>query len=351
MRRIIFMSAPFLLALCWGAVGRAGIAEWRDGCPAGNVQQTPDIVFADPAAAPPYSGTDPRLMGPAPQLDSALVPTRVLLAPAYLHFAGDDEAPRARLLGGLAQVKVNAGESHSTNPWVGGLSLTAPYLAVLSGDLAPDGQPAPAPDQAGNLVLALSLQHYWLTSILDDPDTDAKVYIAGLRNAWALQLTGAARPWSHDAEDSAILLQRTAFDAALFTPHKAVGGSFEWRTEGVGCYAPFIDVRLSLLLTRDASEQHWSLFAPQTLAVGFAGSSSATAMVQYGMLFSAYSGPAAKAVLPTNVVHRVRFGLDVAFASEFSIGVAFDVFLNSSLYDGTAFEGHLAWNFGDGRFL
>jgi len=341
----IGLVAIVLLALS----GRAR-ADWRDGCPAGNLQSAADVTYTKAADAPGPGETNPRLLGPAPQLDSALVPTRVLLAPAYLHFEGSSDAPRAQLIGALAQVNLNAGQSAPTRAVVFGASLTVPYLNVEGNNLAAGGQSAPAPAQLGNLVLGLSLKRHWLTSFLDDRTTDARAYIAGVRNAWAVQLIGAARPWSHDADGSTILLQRTAFDAALFTPHKAGGPAFEWRSEGVGCFAPFIHVRLSVVFSKDARDQHWSIFAPQTLALGLAPSSRFTAMVQYGMVFSAYTGPAGgagQAVLPTNVVHRIRFGVDLSGGS-ISAGAALDLFLNSALYDGTALVGYVAYNFGEG---
>lgn len=350
MRRLVWSVAVPIVFLV-ATASRSWAGGWRDGCPAGALQQNPDVTYPTPEAAPSYPGTNPRSIGPAPQLDSALVPTRALLTVPFLHFSSNQSASRARMLGGIAQVSANSGNQSDveTSPFVGGLKLTVPYLDLLSGDSSSSGQPTPTAREFGNVVVAGSLQHYWLTSILADKASGGPVDIASLRNAWAIQGILAFRPGPSNVGDATILVQRTAFDSALFAPNFTLGTAFEVRTEGVGCYAPFIDVRLSVLGNQDAAEQHWMMFFPETVAVGFTpGAQAFVAMFQYGLLFSAYTGPSNQALLPPSVVHRFRFGLDFFSDPGFSAGAHLDLFAGNALYDGTAIELYTSWNFGLG---
>jgi hypothetical protein len=346
------LAAGALLAVAGRAWGDYS-PEWRDGCPAGDVELNPDVSYASADAAPLSRATEPRLVGPAPELDSALVPTRLLGALEVLHFGSGGADGPARIIGALVQLHLNfrIPETADAHPWVGGFTLTVPYLNTFSGDSAPDGSPSPAPGDVGNMVLALSGQHYWLTSILSGRSADVAGTVAGVRNALSGQLTFAFRPWTSDQnepDEVFPLLQRTTFNSAYFAPHPSIGGAFEIRSEGVGCYAPFIHLRLSFAGNQDAAEQHFMLFFPETIAAGIAPTSNSTIMIQYGLLFSGYTGTAAQALLPSSVVHRLRFGLDYTSSSGWSAGGSFDLFLGNALYDGTALEAYLSWNFGFG---
>lgn len=322
-------------------------SEWRDGCPPGNLEQVADYIaysraYGHDGSQSVYS-TDADQIGPTADLDSALVPTRVMAQGQYDHFSfGNDGNGRARLLGTTVQAHLNF-PGINFNPlvpigtWRFAASLNLAALQMMSGDGL--GSSA-APGQWGNIVLAPALRHTWMTSYIHhkrkprDPITDLDGDITALRHAVAFQGLVTASPETYDVNETMLLWKRSAFDSALFSPHRTWGGSFEYRTEGVGCYSPFFHLRLAALWTSDLAGERLMIF-PETVTVGMSAAAHTSVYFQYGAVVTIGSSDEnLSPVFGANVIHRFRFGVDWSFA-HVSVGAHLDEFRGSFAYDGT----------------
>src|SRR6185295_7600751 len=117
------------------------------------------------------------------------------------------------------------------------------------------------------------------------------------------------RPFVYVPEETVVLWRRSAFESYLWSPNRLLGAAFEYRSEGVGCYAPFFHLRLSGMLTHDLAARAMGIL-PQTVAGGLAVSTNASIFFQYGILISLAADGSANDVFGSNVIHRFRVGLD-----------------------------------------
>lgn len=351
------MKAPWLVPAILAA--GAGVAradfdpEWRDGCPGGNLSRTADVLHQASDALPRYAGTRPELTGALPQADSALARDQFGIDGAVSHFASPDASGRSTsLYDGALRLHGGLGGGHEIHYGAG-------LGAVLSYHHLQDG-PMPV-DRVGNLVLEPEFRWQWVatgTNLVDslgDPDHQA----AGLRNGIALQAI-LAQPLdqSQAARAAATEVWRhAAFEGYRVSPRPTWGGALELRSEGVGCYAPFVHLRLSLTFTEIATlpgnlaDENLVMLAPQTLAFGFSPSSHASVWMQYGLLIyfapGSRGGPASSLIGET-AIHRFRFGIERVLGAA-SAAVHVDFFRGSKMYDGTVVGVSLNWNLRDWR--
>jgi hypothetical protein len=141
------------------------------------------------------------------------------------------------------------------------------------------------------------------------------------------------------------LWRREAFEGYLISPRPTWGAAFEIRSEGVGCYAPFVHLRMSATLTDAVTDpaqsprEHMVWLAPQTLTFGVSPSSHASVLFQYGLLVY-FTGETARgspaSLIGATAVHRFRFGGE-RVAGPLSFSAHLDFFLGSTLYDGSVF--------------
>lgn len=321
--------------------------EWRDGCPGGNLARTPDVRHREDDRLERYDGTRPELIGALPQPDSALGGNQIGIDSTIGHFASPgDGRPSASLYGGVLRVHGNAPVSHGGHVrWSAGLG------AMVSAHRLEDGRTIV--DLLGNLVLEPELRAHWVatgTNIVDslgDPEHQA----AGLRNSVALQAIIAAPLDGSDRAraDRLALWRRDAFDGYLMSPRATVGGALEIRSEGVGCYAPFVHLRLSAMLT-EPQMGRMAVVAPQSLSLGFALSSRTSLLLQYGLLvYLTRNGQEVEdPPIGATAIHRLRVGGERAF-DDFTMALHFDYFTGSALYDGTFFGMSLTWRPGEWR--
>lgn len=333
-------------------------SNWRDGCPPGNLEKVPDVIADSRGGSAAHVqdayDTDARLSGAAPQFDSAFVPSRIAVIGDYSHLTADDgnmaadhrDSGRARLLGSTLQVAVNA-QLHEG--WVLGVQAMDGYAARLSGDMPANSTTSSnAQTNWSNFVLAAAIKHHWLSSFVHvrkkwwEDTTDTEGTIAALRHAAAGQIV-LATPWT-DANnaDALAIARRNAFDSYQFIPHGVVGGFFEYRSEGVGCYAPFFHLRLGAFWTRDGLSQSM-LVIPETVAGGLSVGDNVQVFFQYGLLVALqHTSMMEDPVFGASVIHRFRFGFDWADAS-WGIGAYLDYYRGSDAYGGAMFGLHLSY--------
>jgi hypothetical protein len=328
--------------------------EWRDGCPGGNLSLKPDVAHQASDALPRYAGTRPELTGAMPQPDSALARDQIGFDGTISHFASPGGGRDSASLYG-AGLRAHAGGSHYGRDFHYGAGLGV----LLSGHRLQDS-PTPI-DRLGNLVLEPELHLQWgatgtnFVDSLGDPEHQA----AGVRNGFALQAI-LALPF--DQSDAARAMAttvwaRAAFEGYRVSPRPTWGGALELRSEGVGCYAPFVHLRLSLTFTQIATrpdapaDDNLVLLAPETLAFGFSPSSHLSVWLQYGLLV--YFAPGdrdgpASSVIGETAIHRFRFGFEAMFDG-WSVTPHVDYFRGSKMYDGTVVGVSLNWNLRDWR--
>jgi hypothetical protein len=331
----------------------AGIdTDWRDGCPAGNMQTAGDVSYASSDDTPKYRGTNVRRTGAAPDLDSALIPSRFGLAGFYAHLSSSASGAGvpAYLAGWIAHAHQNVDFSETDERiWSFGASEMLAGMEITENSTTAF--------QLGNFVFAPSLRRHWTTTGTDveksapDRFDSSVIDPVGLRHAIAFQGLIAGRyQWGTgpgEADQDFRLLQRTAFDGYLIAPRETLGLAFETRSEGVGCYAPFVHLRLSILGTHDTAGKLMAL-APQTLAVGFYASSHFAIMFQYGLLLYEATNREHRALLDTNAIHRFRIGGEWT-SQDWSFAAHFDLFRGSTLYDGTVFGFSVSHGIGAGE--
>jgi hypothetical protein len=360
------MKAPwFALAIVGSSAGAARAdydVEWRDGCPGGNLARTPDVQHRWADTLERYDGTRPELIGALPQPDSALAGNQIGVDSRIAHFASPGAGGNsASVYGGVLRAHGNAPLSHWSNVrWSAGLA------AMLSAHRLEDGHTSI--DRLGNLVLEPELRAHWVatgTNVVDSlGDVDHQA--AGLRNSVAIQaIISAPLDQAMPARSERLgLWRRDAFEGYLVSPRGTLGGALEIRSEGVGCYAPFVHLRLSLTFTdvpiapaqpapvqpapAQPAMERMVMVAPQTLSFGFALSSRASMLLQYGLLvYLTRDGQAAEgSLIGATAIHRFRVGGERVFDSV-TMAVHFDYFLGSALYDGTIVGVSLAWRLGE----
>lgn len=337
-------AAFVVLAWCTAATAHAEYQpNSRDGCPPGSVEVLKDVAYPTAASAPRYAGVEERQTGAVGQFDSALVPTRLILGTSYTHFGPANAAQRARIWSEDVQLHVN-GDPANWRPyghdnWSIGGSVMWSHAGVLPGDGTATSA-NPAPSRSGNLVLALAVRGHGVTSKIEDDS----VQLAGLRHAWAAQLIGALPPEAENprqALQALSLLQLFPYDSYRYAPHWALGISFEWRMEAVGCYAPFVHFRVGGVLNPNLDAmtgrtQNDMVLAPQSLAVGFYPTTGLAALFQYSVLV--YYSPAeprrTDPLIGTNAVHRFRFAVEKPWGP-ITLSAQLDLFRGATQYDGT----------------
>lgn len=327
--------------------------EVRDGCPAGNLSRKPDVQQRASDTLEPYRGTRPDQVGALPQADSALAPNQLAVDVVVSHFAsqGNDSGPTA-LYGGALY-------GHLDRPFARWLQAR---WAIGLGVAGSAHQLEEGPDRRfrlGTLVFEPELRAQWVATgtnvvnSLDDPEHQA----AGLRNGIAVQgIFAAPLDTSMGARaDSARVWRRDAFEGYLVSPRATMGGAVELRSEGVGCYAPFVHLRLSATATKAETDparpsvEHLVLLAPQTLTFGFSPSSSASLLTQYGLLvyFTEDTARGSSAsLIGASAIHRFRIGGE-RVVGRVTFAAHFDFFLGSPLYGGTMFTVAMRLNPGD----
>lgn len=353
------MKAPRIalaLAVVMAAGGSARAdydPEWRDGCPGGNRSRTQDIQHRWADKLDDYPGTRPERVGALPQSDSALGDNQVGLDTMVARFASLGNGS------GAASAAAEALHVHLNYPfarwllarWAGGLNLAA------SAQQLEDGRTRTA--RLGNAVIQPEMRMQWVatgTNVVDsvkDPDHQA----AGLRNGLALQLILAV-PFDQGMSARAArasLWRREAFEGYLVSPRSTAGAAFEIRSEGVGCYAPFVHLRLSATFTdivtdpAQSPREHMVWLAPQTLTVGVSPSSHASVMFQYGLLVY-FTGETARgspeSLIGATTLHRFRIGGEYVWRS-LTFSAHLDFFLGSTLYDGSMFGVSVNYHTGD----
>jgi hypothetical protein len=353
------MKAPWLVLVIVAAGSGAARAdydpEWRDGCPGGNLSRTPDVLHRASDLPPRYGGTHPELTGALPQADSGLARDQIGLDGTVSHFASPGNGGNSTsLYGGALRLHGNVpiGGGHDVHHGAG-------LGAVLSYHRLQDG--SAMVDRLGSLVLEPEFRAQWVatgTNIVDsvgDPDHQA----AGLRNGVALQAI-LAEPLDQGmaARVAATgVWSRDAFDGYLVSPRPTWGGALEIRSEGVGCYAPFVHLRLSLTFTEVATQpaapstEHVVMLAPQTLAFGFSPSSHTSVWLQYGLLvyfLPGDPGGVSSSLIGATAIHRFRFGIERVFGGV-TAAAHVDFFHGSAMYDGTVVGVSLNWNLRDWR--
>jgi hypothetical protein len=331
-----------------GAVRADYDPEWRDGCPGGNLARTPDVQHQASDRQASYGGTHPELTGALPQADSALARDQIGIDGTISHFASrGNDGPSTSMYGSALRVHggvATGGDVH----WGAGLGAILSYHRLQEGPTMVE--------RLGSLVLEPELRAQWVatgTHIIDsvgDPEHQA----AGLRNGFAVQAilaTPLDQSTAARAEATAVWA-RAAFEGYRVSPRPTWGGAIEMRSEGVGCYAPFVHLRLSLTFTEVAdqpaepSTEHLVLLAPQTLALGFSPSSHASVWLQYGLLVYFAPGDrigAAASLVGETAIHRFRFGFERWFGAV-SASAHVDFFRGSTRYDGTVVGVSLNWN-------
>lgn len=353
-----------ILALASGGVAasaspaRAGYdPEWRDGCPAGNLARLPDVQHRAADALERYDGTRPDLVGALPQPDSAFGRNQLGIDTILAHSEATKDSDDRTVIGGAAlRGAINIPVSHWYHlRWSTGLHVSLSARHREEGDQTAN--------RRGNLVLQPEFRWQWVATGSNTVDSldDREHQAAGLRNGIALQAI-IARPLDQsDAAraDKAMVWRRSAFEGYLVSPRPTWGGAVEIRSEGVGCYAPFIHLRLSLTVTDAATDpenpghEQMVFLAPQTLTFGVALSSHASVLVQYGLLVylannDRTDGTAPQSLIETSALHRFRFGGEWVFGDEHLTGAAYlDLFRGSKLYAGTVVGVSLTWNIGD----
>ncbi len=340
-------TSTVMIAVAWLGMPQIARADFdvdlRDGCPPGAREVRRDVAYASAADIAPYGGTQEKLTGPVPELDSALVPTSFVMAGSYTHYSPAMAAQRARIWEGSLMAHLNLATDRT---WLDddlsiGFTFIASGASVSSGDSVAM-VPNAAPSEYGNLVLAVSLRGHGLTSIIDN----GPPRLSALRHAWAFQVLGAIPPGSQDsaaAKQALTLEQWYPYDSYRYAPHWALGASAEWRMESIGCYAPFVHLRIGFVMnpnldTKTGETDNVMFLAPQTLTLGVYPTARLAAMFQYGLLI--YYSPAAPRrddPLPgTNAVHRFRFATELPVGTV-RVGAHLDLFRGATLYDGTVF--------------
>jgi hypothetical protein len=332
-------------------------SEWRDGCPAGSLSVKPDLDYTTDKGPPVYPRTEATRTGAAPDVDSELVPTRFTAVAGYSQFSSSLNAPgqSARPVAGTIIAHLNRRIYESNLGHQLSLGFTGMYseMAFLPHDVETVAQ-------SGNLVVGASLRGHWLTSgtVVDksrpSSDDNGPIDAVGLRHAVAAQVLVFGRPWdggTNAQQNDALFLQRTAFTPYLMSPNGGAGFAFETRSEQVGCYSPFIHVRLAFYGTSDAGK--FDLILPETIAVGFSASEHFSLMFQYGLLIFDHTGNDADshdhrfALLGTNVIHRFRFGGSYD-ADWGSVAAFIDMFRGADLYKGgvltLSFSPNVLWS-------
>jgi len=352
------MNTRALVLALLGATVHAARAdydpEWRDGCPAGNLARLPDIAHSAVDPLEPYPGTRPELAGALPQPDSAFGRTQLGTDFTLSHFASPGgEIHAAAVYGAALRGALSVAVSHWRHVrWSAGLR------AALSSHHLDDG--SLSLDHLGNLVVQPELRWQWVAIGSNPIDSvgDPAHPPASLRNGIAVQAI-LARPRDQGEAarvDGARIWRRTAFEGYLVSPRPTWGGALELRSEGVGCYAPFVHLRLSLTATEaatdpmDPSHERLVVLAPQTLSVGFALSSHASLLVQYGLLvyLARSEGASERSPIGATAIHRFRLGGERVFANgRLTMSGYLDLFAGSALYDGTNVGFSMTWNLGD----
>lgn len=331
--------------------------EWRDGCPGGNLTHLPDVQYRKADTLESYAGTRPDLVGALPQPDSAFGRNQLGIDSVLAHSATVDANTPSTLVAGAAlrgAINIPIGHLYHLR-WSTGLHATLSRRHFEEG-----GQMV---NHLGNLVLQPEFRWQWTATGSNTVDSigDPEHQAAGLRNGIALQAI-VARPFDQSVAartSGAMIWRRDAFEGYLVSPRPTWGGAIEIRSEGVGCYAPFIHLRLSLTVTdaatdpSDVAHEHMVFLAPQTLSFGFALSSHASVLVQYGLLVYVARGDSGPgfplaSLIETSALHRLRFGGEKVFAGgQLTAAASLDLFLGSQLYHGTRVGVSLTWNMGD----
>jgi hypothetical protein len=352
------MKAPWLVpaivAAGAGAARADDVPEWRDGCPGGNLSRTPDVLHHASDTLPRYEGTRPELTGAMPQADSGLARDQIGLDGTVSHFASSGNGGNSTsLYGGALRLHADVALGGHDVHYGAGLGALLSYHRLQDGPMTVD--------RLGSLVLEPELRAQWVATgthfvdSLGDPDHQA----AGLRNGIALQAILAEPLDQGPAARAAAtaVWSRAAFEGYRVSPRPTWGGALELRSEGVGCYAPFLHLRLSLTFTEaatqpaDRSAEHLVMLAPNTLAVGFSPSSHASVWLQYGLLIYFVPGDrggASSSLIGATAIHRFRFGIERVLGGV-TAAVHVDFFRGSAMYDGTVVGVSLNWNLRERR--
>ncbi|MBA3458603.1 MAG: hypothetical protein H0T46_01470 [Deltaproteobacteria bacterium] len=327
------MKAAVLVAAGMSLVAATAHGEeWRDGCPAGNMKK--------------YPGTSPRSLGAAPQQDSELVPSRVVIgveSAYYVATTGEDEIgqplehPRARVLTEYVALHQNI--------WRFG------FTALISGSHRRSGDyEGPSPSRLGNLVLAAAYRRHYLYAFFGEADEHDETAhagtIAGLRVAFA----GGASvsiPMRNDVQDGYHLAAFAPFNLHWSTPKsfisfdETIAATGEIRIESVGCYAPFIHLKATAIPNHQAlsnESTRWTLSLSQSIALGMYVSDHNALYVQYALaLLGAGTQSGADAV------HRLRAGVEHS-RQHSAFGVTIDVMRGSERLNGFVLGAYFAPN-------
>lgn len=325
--------------------------EWRDGCPAGN--------------RPDYPGTISHWHGATPQTDSALMPSHVMAGSQLSYYTahnvqGDGTEftgtiPRLRLWTPYLQAHQNF-RLGKRSPHSLALTATLPYGRQFDGDRKVDGNGRipPSPDLLGNPTVALSYRRHKLYGYFDRQDEenrDVDDAVAGMRIAWAARVA-TSFPRSDRHDDRLSLALAHPFDAHWFGPAGILGlpgplaAAFELRAESVGCYAPFVHIRLSVSVQSEAGDR--VLYLPQTAAVGMYVSSQTALLFQYGvMIRTSNADDTQQSLFGIDAVHRFRFGGEHT-RDAWRLGANIDLFRGSQRLEGVIIGAYFLLNWDKG---
>jgi hypothetical protein len=291
------------------AAPSAARADYRDGCPTGAVARTFRVAQ----------------IGPAPDRESVLTPTRAELWIGNDYFTSRGVASRARLNTLVPHLQYNHefddGHAAIIEVWGKGL-LRRPD----------DGLPFAA--LWGNTVVDLAYRWGHLAEL----DVHEHVEIPTLREVHAVQLFGGRSrvdpdPMASELDTMSLrsLALRSAFDGYLVNPGWVAGIALESRYEIVGCMAPFFHLRFAPSYSgmRDAIQ---IATLPISAAIGLAVSEDASIYVQYGLALRRYGMAPAFAddrirlpdMAGTYSTQRVRLGFDWRGPADFHFGASID---------------------------
>lgn len=293
------VGIAMLLALAQGTGNAEPINEWRDGCPAGNVKGN-------------YKGTNPRWLGAPPQQDSYLVPSRLLVGLESGYYVastisdenGAREQPRARILVPYASLQQNL--TFIPNRYLSRLALNVlvPHGQRRSGDEF--GEP---PNHPGNVVVSVAYRRHLLYAFFGRPQKNEEEtvpdVIAGLRVAYSIGAS-VAFPTGADDDTAAKLSAYTPFNVNWFSSRtfqdfdETLAMSGEIRIESVGCYAPFIHLKASVI---PGSREVVAL--TQSVALGIHVTDHNAIYLQYALAILG-----ANPLNGADAVHRLRAGIE-----------------------------------------
>jgi hypothetical protein len=243
MHKRAWIIAAWVAALAGARTSAAAVWEWKDGCPAYFPPEdvpsyTHDVKVHEGSAA----------FGTAPEADSLLAPSRIVLDGWASTLHPDAGAPSLRREAGLRLVAQ------------GNLS-SGPMFGLIYAGYAADRPTRDGNDyHLGDLTLFAGYRH---TGYLLGPmfRTGFAVRIAG-----GGPLTGrTAAPFAGQRELVAI---NSPFRASSFGIEAPITGTAEYRIEMVGCRGPFLDLRLDLSRWRLDGRSTAVIDAPAELALG-----------------------------------------------------------------------------------